>query len=50
MPLETELSQLEEALTILNDIEAHLSDNSIHYPQLIALQLFVNVLKDPQSD
>jgi hypothetical protein len=43
------LNPLEQALTLLNDLEGHISENSIYYPRLLALFSSVQTLKDYNS-
>lgn len=48
-PVSTKLNQLELALTLLNDLEAHISETSIYYPRLLALHAYVQTLSDHSS-
>ena len=49
-PVQTELTTVQEALTILADIEAHTKEQSIHYPQLLAMQTYVQTLRDQKGE
>jgi hypothetical protein len=48
-PISTKLNQLELALTLLNDLEAHITETSIYYPRLLALHAYVQTLRDHSS-
>lgn len=48
-PVAVRLSHLENALTVLNDLEAHVPESSHYYPRLLALQLYARTLADPAA-
>jgi hypothetical protein len=37
------------ALTLLNDLEAHIAEGSVYHPRLLALHVFVQGLRDHAS-
>ncbi len=43
-PSQGELSPLERGMTVINEIEAHISQKSKLYPRLIAVRMYINYL------
>jgi hypothetical protein len=49
-PLPTELDQIERALAIVNEIEVHITEDSVDYPRLSAYKLFIGMLSKSREE